>query len=309
MKRRFVAGLAALWLGAIAPLFAADTPEKKVPAKQFKVGVTQPPMFTLVSALAYGSPVETVLVQRNDEGRWHIPDDIKVLIWSGKAVEPALEKQLAQSGQAAVALMDAAGLYQLGKRTPENWTNAGDADIDAWGQGYGEVQMTRPQGAIDSIYWLDPVNAMAGLDAVTMIFQGLDQRNHWGYQANADQIIQALWELDTRVSRLLQEISDQTFVVLQDEFQYLETRYKLKTVPAAGSAGDIVDRAEAVDAKCVVASEALDPALETLLDQAGLNSVVLDPAGERMPVTTGAYFQWFGDMVSGLNRCMKRQEM
>jgi ABC-type Zn2+ transport system substrate-binding protein/surface adhesin len=134
----------------------------------------------------------------------------------------------------------------------------------------------------------------------------LDQRNHWGYQGNSDQIIQALWELDIRVNKLLHHAGSQPFLVLQDDFQYLEQRYKLTTVPAGGSARAIVDKAKARGAKCVVASEPLDPQLQSVLDQASLNSVVLDPAGKQMPRTTGAYFKWFGNMVSELNRCMTR---
>ena len=275
----------------------------------FRVGVTQVPMFTLASALAYNSPVETVLVEKNEKGRWQIPNNLTVLFWSGAALEPELGKQLAKSNQASVALMNAAGVHQLAKRTPADWKAPGDddPDFDSWGQGYGMVQTIRPKGVIDTKYWLDPLNAMAALEAIKMIFQGLDQRNHWAYQANSDQVIQALWELDIQVSKQLHNVSNQPIVVLQDEFQYLEQRYRLTTVPAGGSAQDIVKKAKARGAKCVVAIEPLDQQLESVLDQAGLNSVVLDPAGQRMPRTTGAYFQWFANMISELKRCMKRE--
>ena len=139
-----------------------------------------------------------------------------------------------------------------------------------------------------------------------MVYQGLDQRNHWAYQANSDQIVQALWELDIRVNKLLHAASSQPFVVLQDEFQYFEQRYKLTTVPAGGSAQDIVNKAKARGVKCVVAAEPLDQHLKSVLDQASLNSVVLDPAGQEMPKTTGGYFQWFGNMASKLNSCVTR---
>ncbi len=304
---RFVAGFFALSLGLVAPIVVADMSKKEAQAS-FRVGVTQPPMYTLASALAFGSPVETVLVEKDEKGRWQIPDNLTVLFWSGSELEPALAKQLAESGQAAVSLIDAAGVYQLAKRTPADWKAPGDEDpdIDTWGQGYGEVQVIRPEGLIDDNYWLDPLNAMASLEAVKMVFQGLDQRNHWGYQGNSDQIVQALWELDTRVNRLLHNVSDQPFVVLQDEFQYLETRYKLTTTPASGSAQDIVNKAKARGATCVVATEPFDQHLKSVLEQAGLNGVVLDPSGRQMAKTTGAYFQWFGSLVSELNGCVTR---
>ena len=303
---KFVAGVIALCLGMIAPVFADDTPEKKAQQTAFRVGVTQVPMFTLASALAYNSPVETVLVEKDKKGRWQIPNNLTVLFWSGAALEPELGKQLAKSNQASVALMNAAGVHQLPKRTPADWKAPGDddPDYDSWGQGYGMVQTIRPKGVIDTKYWLDPLNAMAALEAIKMIFQGLDQRNHWAYQANADQVIQALWELDIQVSKQLHEVSQQPFVVLQDEFHYLEQRYRLTTVPAGGSAQDIVNKAQARGAKWVVATEPFDPQLKSVLDQASLNSVVLDPAGQRMPRTTGAYFQWFANMIAELTRCM-----
>ena len=306
---RFVAGVIALCLGIMAPVYAGDMPEKKTQQTTFRVGVTQVPMFTLASALAYNSPVETVLVEKDGEGRWQIPDNLTVLFWSGATLEPELGKQLAKSNQASVALMNAAGVHQLAKRTPTDWKAPGDddPDFDSWGQGYGMVQTIRPKGVIDTKYWLDPLNAMAALEAIKMIFQGLDQRNHWAYQANSDQVIQALWELDIQVSKQLHDVSHQPFVVLQDEFQYLEQRYRLTTVPAGGSAQDIVNKAKARGAKCVVATEPFDQQLESVLDQASLNSVVLDPAGQRMPRTTGAYFQWFANMISELNRCMTRE--
>lgn len=304
---RSIAGVIALFLSIGVPVFAGDMPERKAQPTGFRVGVTQPAMYTLATALAYGSPVETLLIEKDEDGRWRIPDDITVLFWSGTAMEPELGKELAESNQASVALMDAAGVHQLAKRTPADWkTPVEDEDphMESLARGYGMVQTIRPEGVIDTNYWLDPLNAMAALEAIKMVFQGLDQRNHWGYQGNSDQIVQALWELDIRVSKLLHDVSNQPFMVLQDEFQYLEQRYRLTTVPAGGSAQDIVDKAKARDAKCVVSTEPLDRQLKSALDKASLNSVVLDPGGKQMPRTTGAYFQWFGNMVSELNRCM-----
>lgn len=306
---RLVAGVISLCLGLIAPVVSGDMPEEKAQQTTFRVGVTQPPMFTLASALAWGSPAETLLIEKDGEGRWQIPDDLTVVFWSGATLEPKLGEQLAESGQAAVSLIDAAGVHQLAKRTPADWkppSEDEDPHLESVGKGYGMVQTIRPEGMIDTYYWLDPLNAMAALEAIKMVFQGLDQRNHWGYQGNSDQIIQALWELDIRVNKLLHDVINQPFIVLQDEFHYLEQRYKLTTVPAGGSAQDIVDKAKVRGAKCVVAAKPLDQHLKSVLDQASLNSVVLDPAGKHMPKTTGGYFQWFGDMASALNSCVTR---
>lgn len=297
----------ALCLGFVAPVIASDMPEKDPEISGFRIGVTQLPLYTLASALAYGSPVETLFIEKDEKGHWQIPDELTVLFWSGEALEPELGKQLENSDQASVALMDAAGIQQLAKRTPADW-KAPAEDEDPHNEnlvkGYGMVQTVRPKGVIDNNYWLDPLNAMAALETIKMIFQGVDKRNHWAYQANSDQIVQALWEQDIQVSKLMHDVSNQPFVVLQDEFQYLEQRYRLITVPAGGSPKDIVNKAKARDAKCVVATEPMDKQLKSALDQASLNSVVLDPAGRRMPRTTGAYFKWFKDMVIELNRCM-----
>ncbi|MEW8208597.1 MAG: zinc ABC transporter substrate-binding protein [Candidatus Thiodiazotropha taylori] len=306
---KFFVSLIALCLGVMAPLFAGEMDGESTSQKSFRVGVTQPPMFTLASALAWGSPVEVVLVERDQGGDWNVPTGLTVLFWSGATLEPVLAKQLEASGQAAVSLIDAAGVHQLAKRTPADWKGPSedeDPHMESLGKGYGMVQTIRPEGLIDTMYWLDPLNAMAALEAITMVYQGLDQRNHWAYQGNSDQIIQALWELDIRVNKLLHEASSQPFVVLQDEFQYLEQRYKLHTVPAGGTAQDIVDKAKARGAKCVVAAEPFDQHLMSVLDQAGLNRVVLDPAGHQMPKTTGGYFQWFGNLASKLNDCVIR---
>ncbi|MBW9258882.1 MAG: zinc ABC transporter substrate-binding protein [Candidatus Thiodiazotropha sp. (ex. Lucinisca nassula)] len=306
---KFFVTLFALCLGTMIPLYAGEMDGEPTSQKSFRVGVTQPPMYTLASALAWGSPVEVVLVERDQGGDWTIPTGLTVLFWSGAALEPVLAKQLEASGQAAVSLIDAAGVHQLGKRTPADWKGPSedeDPHMESLGKGYGMVQTIRPEGLIDTMYWLDPLNAMAALEAITMVYQGLDQRNHWAYQGNSDQIIQALWELDIRVNKLLHEASSQPFVVLQDEFQYLEQRYKLHTVPAGGTAQDIVDKAKARGATCVVAAEPFDQHLMSVLDQAGLNRVVLDPAGNQMPKTTGGYFQWFGNLASKLNDCVIR---
>lgn len=307
VRTGFIAGVIGLGLGVIAPVAATDMAEKEPQQKGFRVAVTQVPVFTLASALAYGSPVETLLLEKDGEGRWRIPDNLTVLFWSGTALEPELGKQLAQSDQASVALLDAAGIQQLAKRTPADWkAPAEDEDphSESVGKGYGMVQTIRPEGVIDTNYWLDPLNAMAALETIKTVFQGVDERNHWGYQGNADQIVEALREQDMQVSKLLYDVSNQPFVVLNDEFQYLEQRYRLITVPAGGSARDIVDKAKARGAKCVVATEPMGQQLESALDQAGLNRVVLDPAGRRMPRTTGAYFKWYRDMITGLNGCM-----
>ncbi len=304
-----VLAVTALLPGFATSPHADDAPAGRPEQATFRVGVTQVPLYTLASALAYGSPAETLLVEKDESGRWQIPENITVLLWSGPALEPDLGSALAQSDQASVALMDAAGVHQLTRRTPADWEAPGEDDdphMESAAKGYGMVQTIRPEGVIDANYWLDPLNAMAALEAIKMIFQGLDQRNHWAYQANSDQIVQALWELDIRVSKLLHDVSNQPFVVLQDAFQYLEQRYRLTTVPAGGTPRAIADKARARGATCVVATEPLDQRLESVLAQAGLSRAVLDPAGERMPRTTGAYFHWFGNLVSELKRCMTR---
>jgi ABC-type Zn2+ transport system substrate-binding protein/surface adhesin len=310
MKKRwcgFLTGVAALCLIMVTPVYSADMPEKDTEQKSFKVGVTQLPMYSLVSALAYGSPVNTVLIEKDNKGQWLLPDDLTVVFWTGKHLEPELAKQLEATQQASVALMEAAGVHQLPARTPADWkkqSEAGKENMESPDWGYGIVQTIRPEGVIDTRYWLDPLNAMAALEAVKMIFQGLDQRNHWAYNANADQIVQALWELDIRVSKLFHEISGKPFVVLQDEFQYMENRYRLTTVPAGGSARDIADKAKERKAQCVVSTLPFDQKLQTVLDKAGLKTVVLDPAGKMMPAATGAYFKWYGNLVSQLNGCV-----
>lgn len=300
-------GFATLFLSISAPLLAADMPEKEAEQKSFKVGVTQAPMYSLISALAYGSPVETVYVEKDKQGKWQIPENLTVLFWTGKALEPELASLLDETQQAAVALMDAAGVHQLPKRTPADWkeqSEKGKNRMESPDWGYGIVQTIRPEGTIDTNYWLDPLNTMAALEAVKMIFQGLDQRNHWAYNANSDQIVQALWELDIRVSKLMHDISNKPFIVLRDEFQYLEQRYSLTTVPAGGSAQDIVDKAKERKAQCVVSASSIDQNLQTVLDQAGLKTVELDPVGKLMPIATGAYFKWYGNLVSQLNQCV-----
>jgi ABC-type Zn2+ transport system substrate-binding protein/surface adhesin len=304
----FVAGGLAFFLGVATSAAGGEQPDEQTRQSGFSVGVTQLPMYTLASALTYGSPVKTLLVEQDESGRWRIPPGITVLFWSGAALEPELAKTLQESQQAAVALMEAAGVHQLAKRTPADWRapmEDADPHNESLGQGgYGMVQTMRPQGQIDTNYWLDPLNAMAALEAMKMVLQGLDQRNHWAYQGNSDQIVQALWELDVRVSKLLHDVSNQPFVVLQDEFQYLEQRYRLSTVPSGGSAQDIVHKAKARGAHCVVATRPFDDPLKAALHGAGLAGVVLDPAGRQMPNSTGAYFQWFGKMVSALKHCM-----
>lgn len=308
MKRAFSFGVVviAFCLSSYAQVFAADMTEKEAPQASFRVGVTSPPIYTLASALAYGSPVEALLVEKDDQGYWKIPDNLTVLFWEGEALEPQLAKVLAESNQASVALIDAAGVHQLARRTPADWKGPGedeDPHSESIGKGYGMVQTIRPEGMIDRYYWLDPLNAMAALEAITMVFQGLDQRNHWGYQANSDQVVQALWDLDIRVNKLMHEVGKKPLVVLQDEFQYMEQRYRLTTVPAGGSAQDIVNKAIGRGAQCVVATEDLDQQLKSVLEQANLNSIVLDPAGQRMSTSTGGYFEWFGKMASELSRC------
>ena len=305
----FLAGLLMSGLGWLAPVVADDAPTEQTSPSAFRVGVTQAPMYTLASALAWGSPVETLLVEQAEDGRWQIPDNLTVLFWTGPTLEPELGQQLSETGQAAVSLIDAVGVHQLAKRTPVDWKGPledEDPHMESLGKGYGMVQTIRPEGVIDTKYWLDPLNAMAALETVAMVFQGLDQRNHWGYQANLDQIVQALWELDIRINKLLHDASSQSFIVLQDEFQYFEQRYKLNTVPAGGNAQDIVAKAKARGAGCVVAAEPMDPHLQTVLDSANLNSVVLDPEGKVMPKTTGGYFQWFGNLAGKLNHCVTR---
>ena len=68
-----------------------------------------------------------------------------------------------------------------------------------------------------------------GSIAINCICFKFDPENAQNFQKNGENIIVRLNEMDQHLSSEMSKISDRTYLVLHDAYQYFESRYKLRS--------------------------------------------------------------------------------
>ena len=85
------------------------------------------------------------------------------------------------------------------------------------------------QSAVDPHIWLDTENAKVITQKIVHILSEFDPENAQKYQRNGEKIFVRINELDQQLSSEMSEISDRTYLVLHDAYQYFESRYQLNS--------------------------------------------------------------------------------
>jgi zinc transport system substrate-binding protein len=140
---------------------------------------------------------------------------------------------------------------------------------------------------LDPHFWHDPTRLADVGDAIAEALAEVDPDHADEYAANADSLRADLERLDTRFTDGLADCERDTVVVSHDAFGYL-SRYDVHIAPIAGlspdaepTPADLAELHELIehDGITTVFSETLAPPelSETLADDAGVDTAVLDP--------------------------------
>ena len=143
-------------------------------------------------------------------------------------------------------------------------------------------------GSEDPHFWFDPVRVAMAVEVIKDSLVSLDPANTSTYEANADNFISELTDLDAQVKELIESVSEDNrkIVTTHEALGYLEARYGIEIfatiIPSLSTAdeispsqiADVIDVIEDNNIKVLfVESEAPSVYAETVVTEAGITAV------------------------------------
>lgn len=144
------------------------------------------------------------------------------------------------------------------------------------------------EGAVDPHIWLDPTIFKQEIEIIRDVLIEIDPKNTPAYQANANQLINSVNELDQRFREGLRTCAKQDVIVSHDAFGYLAQQYGFSIIPIAGISPDeepsprdiarIADIAREKGLEYIFFETTVNPRLsETIAREIGATTLVLNP--------------------------------
>ena len=176
-------------------------------------------------------------------------------------------------------------------------------------------QVAEMKAAVDPHIWLDPENAKVITQKTVQILSDFDPENAQKFLKNGENIIVRLNELDQHLSLEMSEISDSTYLVLHEAYQYFESRYKLKnkgsiTLQLEHFLG--VSRLKKVQkmiktnkVSCIFTEPQYSQKLvKNLIKDTSVKKGILDPIGADILPGPELYFDLMKNLSTSLKSCL-----
>ena len=287
------------------------------------VVVSIKPFHSLVSGVMLGVSHPELLLKGNFSPHTYSlkPSDAKKLqyadlvFWGGEALEGFLAKPIISLSKNAkvVSILKINGLKLISFRA-ESQIGISE-NFESYSHNLPKNQGAELKAAVDPHIWLDPENAKVITQKTVQILSDFDPENAQKFQKNGEKIIVRLNELDQQLSSEMIEISDRTYLVLHDAYQYFESRYQLK------SAGSItlqlehflgVSRLKKVQkmiqtskVRCIFTEPQYSQKLvKTLIKDTSVKKGILDPIGADILPGPELYFDLMKNLSISLKSCL-----
>ena len=287
------------------------------------VVVSIKPFHSLVSGVMLGVACPELLLKGNFSPHTYSlkPSDAKKLqyadfvFWGGGALEGFLAKpiNLLSKNAEVVSVLEINGL-KLRSFSAESHIGKSE-NFESHSYNLPKNQVAELKAAVDPHIWLDPENAKVITQKTVQILSDFDPENAQKFQKNGEKIIVRLNELDQHLSSEMSEISDRTYLVLHDAYQYFESRYHLK------SAGSItlqlehflgVSRLKKVQkmiktskVRCIFTEPQYSQKLvKTLIKDTSVKRGILDPIGVDILPGPELYFDLLKNLSISLKSCL-----
>ncbi|MFI4954653.1 MAG: zinc ABC transporter substrate-binding protein [Gammaproteobacteria bacterium] len=199
------------------------------------------PVNALTDGVTQGITTSTLLVPPNVSHHHYTlkPSDARalqqadVVIWVGHSLETFLEKPITNlsTKTTVITLEDLPNLTLYAPRSNKNW-------------GTHNVQGHNHESNIDPHLWLNPQNAIIIAKAIAETLSKIDVTNAKLYQANANDMIKKINELDKKLAAELAPVKDIPFLVFHDGYQYFEKYYHLNAVGSVSIDSDLPPSAQ-----------------------------------------------------------------
>ena len=140
----------------------------------------------------------------------------------------------------------------------------------------------------------------------------IDVANKSIYKANA---VKAIEELDALITATKLKINtNASYVVFHDAYQYFEKRFGIEVLgalsvnpeilPGAKQLAEIREVIQHEKVNCIFSEPQFNPSIaNTIAQDTGVKSAVLDPLGARLEPGKDLYFDLIKDMASSFESC------
>ena len=167
-------------------------------------------------------------------------------------------------------------------------------------------------GEFDIHFWLDPEIAKVIVKNIARELSKIDVANKSIYKANA---VKAIEELDALITTTKLKINtNASYVVFHDAYQYFEKRFGIEVLgalsvnpeilPGAKQLAEIREVIQHEKVNCIFSEPQFNPSIaNTIAQDTGVKSAVLDPLGARLEPGKDLYFDLIKDMASSFESC------
>ena len=287
------------------------------------VVVSIKPFHSLVSGVLHGVTHPELLLKGNFSPHTYSlkPSDAKKLqyadfvFWGGEALEGFLAKPIISLSKNAkvVSILEINGLKLRSFRAESHIGKS--ENFESYSHNLQKNQGTELKAAVDPHIWLDPENAKVITQKTVQILSDFDPENAQKFLKNGEKIIVRINELDQHLSLEMSEISDSTYLVLHDAYQYFESRYKLKnkgsiTLQLEHFLG--VSRLKKVQkmiktnkVSCIFTEPQYSQKLvKNLIKDTSVKKGILDPIGADILPGPELYFDLMKNLSTSLKSCL-----
>ena len=223
-----------------------------------------------------------------------------LVVWVGPELTPWLERALAGTTAAQLALLDADGTRRIAYADGAHAITAAGND----------------HGGTDPHAWLDPGNAQTWLGLIAAELSRIDPDHGASYAANAATAAESIAAMDAAIAGQLAPVIGRPFVTFHDAFGYFIAHYGLNfagsvalgdaSAPGAARLVALQDSLAESQATCLFPEAQHDPALIAQLAAATGTRIgaALDPSGSALDPGPGNYAALMTGLATALTDCL-----
>lgn len=297
-------------------------------SENLHVVATISPVHSLVSAVTSGVVEPSLIIRGNtsphdfsmrpSDARKLANADVVFLI--GESVETSIFQGLdALAADAKVVqLAQVEGVIRRRLRDGGSFEETHDHSHGSHHEGHEDEDAhadSEDEEAYDMHVWLDPVNAKAMAQAVTVALSQADPANAHTYNANFIGLHRRLSDLSAEIESTVAPLRGNPFLVFHDAYLHFEERFGLA---AAGSAVVSTDRSPSVrrirelrtkvrdlGIRCVMSEPQFDPRRVHVIVQ-GTDATIgsIDPLGGTLESGPELYFTLLRNMATSFKKCL-----
>jgi zinc transport system substrate-binding protein len=288
-------------------------------AADLKIVATIKPIHSLIAGVMQGVGTPRLLI--DGAGSPHTftlkPSDAKALASADIVfrVSESLEPFTIRLAKAIPASVKLVTIEKFKGLTLYTLRQTAEFAEDASDHSHGHIHWGESRDGIDGHLWLDPANARVIVAQVADILAKAMPEHAAAFHRNADLVTARIDALNRDLNQALGPLSDRSYIVFHDAYQYLERRYGMAPVGSIAISPDIQPSVKRLsilrraisgrNVACVFAEPQFEPKLlDTIIEGTTARRGTLDPLGVAIMAGPDQYFLMMRGLAHDLRTCL-----